>query len=213
MLVLSMETGMLSQLVLQKIGIVCGFVVPIVAFGCIGIAIVSYPEFSWVNNALSDLGVVSGVTALAFNLGLFIAGLLGFFFAIIGLFSYFKNNLVGKVGSIVFAVATVWLMAIGIFNENFHPTHFIVSVLFFITLPVALWVLTVALYLKNEVKLALFTLISSFIAAAPWILFYAVHYVQNVAIPETISALTGSIWIIIMSYKILKTAKTLPIDT
>jgi hypothetical membrane protein len=197
-----------NQTVLQKIGATCGFAVPIVAFGAISVAIASYPEFSWTNNALSDLGVVPGITAPVFNMGLFTAGLLGFLFAVIGLFNYFKDSPIGKVGALAFGFATIWLMAIGIFNEHFSPTHFIVSVLFFVTLPVALWIITAGLYLKREVKLAIITLISSFIAAAPWILYYTIHYAPNVAIPETISGLTGAIWIIIISYKTLRTAKT-----
>ncbi|XHH10270.1 MAG: DUF998 domain-containing protein [Candidatus Bathyarchaeia archaeon] len=197
-----------TKTVLQKTGAACGFAVPIVAFGCIATAIASYPEFSWTNNALSDLGVVSGITGPVFNVGLFTAGLLGFLFAVLGLFSFFKGSTVGKAGAIVFALATVWLMAIGIFNEDFRPTHFIVSVLFFATLPIALWVLTAGLYLKRMVKLAVFTLTASFVAAAPWILYYTIHYVPNVAIPETISGLTGAIWAIIISYKILQTKVT-----
>jgi len=199
---------MLDKLVLQKIGAICGFLVPIVAFGCIGVAILSYPAFSWVNNALSDLGVVAGVTAPVFNFGLLAAGLLCFFFAVTGLFSYFKSRVVGKLGVGFFAVAAVWLMAIGVFNESFWPTHFIVAVLFFVTLPVALLVLTVALYLQREVKLVVFTLISSMMAAAPWVFYVIVPYVPNVAIPELISSLIGSIWIVALSYRMLKTVKT-----
>jgi hypothetical membrane protein len=198
---------MLKLLGLQKFGVICGFVLPFVAFGCIGIAIVSYPEFSWTNNALSDLGVVPGVTAFAFNFGLFAAGVLGFFFVASGLFSYFKNTAVGKLGVAVFALATVWLMAIGVFNESFYPAHFVVSVLFFITMPVAFWVLAVTLYLKHEVSLAIFTLFSSVVAAAPWILYFIMRYVPNVAVPEAISALISSIWVIILSYKMLKATK------
>jgi hypothetical membrane protein len=192
---------------LQKFGVVCGFVFPLVAFCCIGVAIVSYSEFSWFDNALSDLGVVSGVTAFSFNWGLFTAGVLGFFFATVGMFNFFKKCAAGKVGAAAFAMAAIWLMAIGIFNESFTPVHFIVSILFFITLPVALCILTAALYLKSEVKLAIFTLSSSFIAAAPWILLFTLHYVPNVAIPETISAIAGSIWVITISYKMFKTNK------
>ncbi|MCL2643624.1 MAG: DUF998 domain-containing protein [Candidatus Bathyarchaeota archaeon] len=195
---------------LQRFGGVCGFAVPIVAFGCIGVAVGLCSEFSWFNNALSDLGVVSGVSAPVFNVGLFVSGLLCFFFAVFGLLGYFKKGVggvVGRVGSIVFGVAAVWLMGVGIFNESFWPVHFVVAVLFFVTLPVALVVLTGALYQCQEVKLAVFTLVSSFVVAIPWIFYFMVHYVPNVAIPEIISSLVCSFWIIIMSYKILKTAK------
>jgi hypothetical membrane protein len=200
-----------NQTALQKTGAICGFAVPIVAFTCIAVAILSYPEFSWTNNALSDLGVVPGVTATVFNGGLVTAGLLGVFFAVLGLFNYFRDSLVGKAGSLTFGAALIWLIAIGIFNEHYRPTHFIVSVLFFATLPIALWVLTVALYRRHEVKLAVFTLVASFVAAAPWILYYTIHYVPNVAIPETISAVTGAIWAITLSVKILKTAEKMQV--
>ncbi|MCL2142211.1 MAG: DUF998 domain-containing protein [Methanimicrococcus sp.] len=196
---------MIDRSALQKIGAVCGFAVPIIAFGSISAAIVSYPEFSWTGNALSDLGVVPGITAIFFNLGLLIAGLLCFFFAAAGLMSCFKNSVVGKIGAIVFAAAAVWLMAIGVFNENFWSLHFIVAVLFFVTLPIALWVLMAALYLRREVKLAVFTLFSSFAAAVPWLLYFIVRYAPNLAIPEIISGLVGSIWIVVISYKIFKT--------
>ncbi len=196
-----------KQVLLQKTGAACGFALPIIAFGAITAAILSWNQFSWTQNALSDLGVVPGVTAAVFNSGLFIAGVLGLLFSVLGLFSYFRDTKVGKVGALVFGVATVWLIAIGIFNENFRPTHFIVSVLFFATLPIALWVITAALYKRREVKLAIFTLVASFVAAAPWILLYTIHYVPNVAIPESISGLTGCVWVVVLSYRVLKTAK------
>jgi len=188
----------------QRIGALIGLAVPILAFTCIFAAILSYPAFSWTNNALSDLGVVQGITSQTFNFGLFISGLLAFTFALIGLFNYFNSNKVGKAGALTFAAATVALMAIGIFNEDFRPTHFIVSVLFFTILPIALWVITAALYLKREHKLAVFTVIASIAAATPWILYYTLHYVPNVAIPEFISSLAGSIWLVVISYKMLK---------
>jgi hypothetical membrane protein len=195
---------MFSLSFLQRVGAVCGFMVPIVAFSCIGVAFWAYPGFSWFNNALSDLGVGSSVSAPVFNVGLLTAGLFCFFFAVFGLFNHFKYGIAGRVGSIVFAVAAVWLMAIGVFNESFWPVHFIVAVAFFVTLPVAFLVLAVVLYRRQVVKLAVFTLVSFFVAAVPWVLFFFVRYVPNVAIPEIISSLAGSIWIVILSYRMFK---------
>ena len=90
-----------------KIGSALGIAAPIVAFSCIIIAIVSYPAFSWTNNALSDLGVISGVTGPLFNFGLVASGFLGLLFAVFGLAIYFRKSLVGKVGSGFFAAATI----------------------------------------------------------------------------------------------------------
>jgi hypothetical membrane protein len=68
---------------------ICGFLTPILAFALIFSAIASYPEFSWVDNALSDLGIVEGITALLFNSGLLIGGALCFIFAT-GLFMFLR---------------------------------------------------------------------------------------------------------------------------
>ncbi len=190
----------------QKMGAICGIMVPIIAFTSILTAIVSYPEFSWTNNALSDLGVVPGITNTLFNFGLYTSGIFAIGFAVFGLFVYLGEKWIGKIGAIAFAVAGLSLMAIGFFNESFKPTHYIVSVTFFIVLPIALWIITAALYLKRQVKLAVFTLLFSFVAAIPWILFFSIHYVPNVAIPEAISAFAGCIWAIVISYKMYKTA-------
>jgi len=56
-----------------RISGICGFLAPIFAFAFIFSAVVSYPQFSWVDNALSDLGVMAGVTAVLFNSGIIIA--------------------------------------------------------------------------------------------------------------------------------------------
>ncbi len=112
----------------KKIGAAAGVAAPIIAFTCIFSSIATYPAFSWTNNALSDLGVVSGITGPLFNFGLCAAGVLGFAFAVLGLYAYFENDWVGKLGSAFFAAATISLILIGIFNEHFSPTHYIVSV-------------------------------------------------------------------------------------
>jgi len=190
----------------QRIGAVCGFLMPVVVFGCIGAAIALCSEFSWFNDSLSDLGIAAGVSAIIFNFGLVVAGLLCFFFSAAGLFNYFKNSVVGRAGSVIFAAVAVWLAGIGIFNENLWTLHLIVTVLFFVTLALALFTLTVALYRRQEVQLARFTLISAFVAAAPWVLYVTMRYAPDMAIPEIISAFVCSFWIVVLSYKMFKTA-------
>jgi hypothetical membrane protein len=191
----------------QKTGAVAGLSAPILAFTCILSAIASYPRFSWTNNALSDLGVVKGVTGPLFNFGLYASGFLGFVFAIFGLFSYAGKSLVGKVGTSAFATATVALIAIGVFNESFSETHYAVSVAFFVLVPVSLFIITCALVLSHQTGTAILTVGIGVAAALPWILLFAFDYVPNVAIPETISGLAVSAWTIALSYRILKQAK------
>ena len=187
----------------QRFGAATGIFAPIVAFPCILIAIASYPSFSWTSNALSDLGVIAGITGLLFNFGLCATGLLALNFALFGLFSYIGKNWVGKIGAAAFAAATVALIAIGVFNESYGVTHYAVSVAFFTLMPIAMFIITCAFLLGHQGRMALFTVSTGIAAALPWILLFAFKYVPNVAIPEFASGLVVSAWTIIMAYKML----------
>ncbi|MCL2359671.1 DUF998 domain-containing protein [Candidatus Bathycorpusculum sp.] len=191
----------------SKVGAVAGFIAPIVAVICILSAIVTYPLFSWTNNALSDLGVMPGVTQWLFNGGLCVTGGLVLIFAIFGLYRYVGKNWSGKMGSGIFAISTVALILIGIFNESFVPAHYIVSIAFFILVPIALFILTYNFYRTHQYGVAGFTAVIAIIATLPWILEFTLHYVPNVAIPETVSALAVSVWTIGLSIKIFKTTQ------
>jgi len=188
----------------QQLGEASGIVAPLVAFTCILIAIASYPEFSWTNNALSDLGIIAGITGPVFNFGLYCSGLFVLKFAAFGLFRYF-GNWIGKIGALTFAATSVALIGIGIAHENIKPYHYLFSVAFFVLLPIALFIITAAFAVKRQTKMALFTLLTAGAAATPWILQFTIHYVQNVAIPEFVSAVAGSAWTVVLSYKMLKT--------
>jgi hypothetical membrane protein len=191
------------KLIYHRIGAASGIIAPIIAFVCILTAIASYPTFSWTNNALSDLGVVSGLTASLFNFGLFVSGVLAFTFSIFGLFIYFGKNWVGKIGSTVFGAATIALIAISVFNESFSPTHYIVSVAFFTLAPIALFILAFGFWLFNQKGIAAFTVVVGVSAALPWILLFIFNYVPNVAIPEFLSAFAVSVWAVFLGKKML----------
>jgi hypothetical membrane protein len=190
--------------VYQRIGASAGIVAPIVGFICILTAIAAYPPFSWTNNALSDLGVVPGVPGALFNFGLLASGLLAFNFSIFGLFTYFGKNWVGKIGSAIFAAATLALIAIGVFNESFSPTHYLVSVAFFLLAPISLIILTCAFCFAHERKIAVFTVLVGVAAALPWLLQFTLNYVPNVAIPEAVSGFAVSLWVIEFGYRMIK---------
>jgi hypothetical membrane protein len=188
---------------IQEIAAIAGILAPIVAFTCILLAVASYPNFSWTNNALSDLGIISGITGPLFNFSLCACGFLSLIFALAGLFFYFGKNWTGKLGTAVFAAASLSLIGIGIFNENFSPAHYLFSVAFFVLLPVSALIITGAFAVKRQSKTALFTLIVALVAAIPWVLYFAVHYVPGVAIPETISGVAGAVWIVALGYMLL----------
>jgi hypothetical membrane protein len=99
------------------------------------------------------------------------------------------------------------LVCIGIFNENYRPTHYIVSVILFVLLPISQFILSAAFWLNRQKRLSVFTLALAFAAAIPWILEFTVHYVSGVAIPEFISGLAGAAWTIVLGIKMLKEAR------
>ena len=131
-----------------------GVIAPILAFTFILVAVVSYPQFSWASNALSDLGVVSGVTAGVFNGGLVICGVLCVTFAV-GLYVLFSESVLGHVGVFVFGLACVALVAIGTFPESVPATHYWVSVAFFVLLPISLLIIVGGFWRTGQVRMAL----------------------------------------------------------
>lgn len=192
------------KVVYQRMGAAAGIAAPILSFACILTAIASYPQFSWTNNALSDLGIIPGITGPLFNFGLYASGFLALNFAIFGLFTYFGKSWVGKIGSVVFAAATVALIAIGVFNESFSGTHYLVSVAFFMLAPISLFIITCAFWFTHQRGMAVFTVLVGVAAVLPWLLLFAFNHVPNVAIPEFLSGLAVSAWAIVLGKKILK---------
>jgi len=182
-----------------------GILTPIVAFTFIGLAVVSYPQFSWVNNALSDLGVVPGITSTLFNFGLYLSGLFCLSFSV-GLYKFLDERIIGKIGSVVFVFASLSLEGIGIFPEDVRPFHFVFSVAFFVLVPIALLVIAGYYLLTHQERMFAFTLLTAFAAAAPWILQFLIHYVSGVAVPEAVSALAGAVWAIVLGFKMLRAA-------
>jgi hypothetical membrane protein len=179
-----------------------GLVTPIVMFGCMLLAIVSWKQFNWTDNALSDLGIQTGITPILFNGSLIASGLLFIVFAL-GLSKSVGKNLMGKIGSGSFIIASVFLMAIGILNESFSPIHNVVAVTFFIFLFISLMFLSVSFWQSGKRKLSLFTLISILSGSVMWILQFTLHYVQGIAIPEAVSGFLGATWILVLGYFLL----------
>ena len=186
-----------------KISGACGIFAPVVAFTFISLAIVYYPQFSWTGNALSDLGVVEGVTAVLFNSGVIIGGILAIIFAS-GLFIFLRNRVLGRIGAFIFTLVALALVAIGIFTENFGRIHYYVSVAFFTFAPISMLIICATFFSMGKVKMGLFTFLTAITAALVWVLQFSMRYVPNVAIPETISALLASTWSIVLGFQMLK---------
>jgi len=187
-----------------RFGGLSGILAPVLAFAFICLAIANYPQFNWYDNALSDLGVVPGITATLFNFGLFISGLFSLNFAA-GLYRFLGKHIIGKLGAVVFAAACLSLIGIASAPENVRPFHYYFSVAFFSLVPIALLIIAGYLFVARMKPLAAFTLLISLFAAAPWVLYFQVQFVQGVAIPEVLSALAGSIWAFFIGWKMLRT--------
>ena len=181
-----------------------GVFTPAVAFTFIALSIESNPQFSWTNNALSDLGIIPDVTSTLFNFSLYVSGLMALWFAI-GLYSYLNKNVIGKIGAIIFAGASLALEGIGWAPENIHPLHYIFSVAFFSLMPIALLVIAVYFLSTRENNPAIFTFLIAILAATPWALYFVIHYVPGVAIPELLSALAVSAWAIVIGWRMFRT--------
>ena len=186
-----------------KISGICGILSPTVAFGCILLSITFAPDFSWTDNALSDLGVMPNPTAILFNSGLIISGILAMVFAS-GLFSVLKGKSTGRAGTILFLLDCLALTAIGVFPENTRPMHFYASVAFFALFPLSMFLITAYFVLTSRNRMAVFTFLVSVFAAAVWIVEFWVRYVPGVAIPETLSAIAASFWAVVTSFIMLK---------
>ena len=162
------------------------------------------PHFSWTNNALSDLGVVPGITGSLFNFGLLASGILAFNFAIFGLYTYFGKSWVGKIGSVVFAAATLALIAISVFNEHFSPTHYLgfCSILHFgAHCP---FHLNRCVFAMSYARIGGFHGCGWNCSSTAVAFALRFNYVPNVAIPEFLSGLAVSAWAIVLGIKMLR---------
>lgn len=179
-----------------------GIITPMIAFACILAATALAPSFSWTDNALSDLGVMPGPTAVLFNTGLIISGILTILFAT-GLYLSFEKSALGRFGAMIFSLCAVALTSIGVFMENMRPMHVYASVAFFALFPVSMFVFTASFFLLAKPEKAVFTLAVALFAALVWVLEFVIRYVPGVAIPETLSALAASLWSAVLGFKMV----------
>jgi len=167
-----------------------GAVGPLVAYVSIGVSIALSPWFSWKRNALSDLGhaVKSGVAPI-FNFGLLLAGFLVMVYAVMALRNYAKWT------SYSLVISAFLLQLVAVFDEVYGPLHFVVSVLFFVSLGP-----TSILYaIERKSSLAV---IGFIIGLLLWVFYWARIYSAGVAVPETLSTVAVIPWIASSALKI-----------
>lgn len=184
-----------------KVAASFGIIAPTWALASIGISIALSPWFSWTKNALSDLGVSE--VAPIFNSGLIICGILIFPF-IFGLAKIERTKRLGLIGSVVLLSSSVSLIGVGAFSEAFGLVHFYFSVTFFASFILSSIILGIHFTLDiSDKRLGIFTLLVGIISFISWIVWATIR-LSGVAIPETISILLASFWIIILSIRMYR---------
>lgn len=181
---------------LKILGIV-GLLSLVVAYSSIALSISVSPWFSWVENALSDLGARQP-SSVIFNLGLMLSAILALFFAI-GLRRLHRGAL-GAIGVTLYALSTISLFMIGFFPETAGMIHYHVSVTFFVL--VALTLMTFGVYNlishPRSIVVGTALLLLSILAIVVWLFPW-----KGVAIPELISSLTISTLVVLTSFRML----------
>jgi hypothetical membrane protein len=191
---------------LEKKGIprenLIGFLAPLVSLLCILIATTISPNFDWLDNALSDLGSwyrtdlgnFQIFSAILFNGGLILTGLLTIYFTI-WMMKRLKDVPI-KIGFGIFLGPSLFLIGVGIFSEDFTLAHILSAVFFFFSIPISILIIGLVLLRLREMRIVgfvsiLFAVLSLGIIFQPWI-------ILSVAIFETLEALVllGWIWFV-----------------
>jgi hypothetical membrane protein len=175
----------------DKILHLLGIIGPLIAYIAIGLSIYLSPWFRWESNALSDLGHAqrSGVAPI-FNFGLLASGFLITIYSVKSLSEYAKYT------SISLTFSALMLQAVAAFDEIYGDLHFLVSILFFVSIGFSCIIYSIE---KKSILAALaFT-----VGLSSWILYWAGLYKSGVAVPEIISAVAATLCIVQSTFKIL----------
>ena len=177
----------------MKLFQVLGIISMALAFLFIGVCILVSPWFNVYNNALSDLGNMDlhSSTSWIFNMGLIVSGFLVALSSI--LLSIRKITWKYHIWTIPLTLAGVDLALIGFFPENIGGTHFIVSVIFFVSL-----ILTMLLHSYSSLRQGTLVIsaISLILAIASIIIWSCKWPWRGVAIQETATSAITAFWLI-----------------
>jgi len=101
-------------------------------------------SYTFYRDYLSDLGVGRG--HLAFNAAVIGAGAMTLAFALLGLAPALRRDWAGRGAPMMLAVGGAFLACVGVFTEDAGAVHYVVSVGFFMSVLVALLLLSVSLW-------------------------------------------------------------------
>ncbi|MEM4469327.1 MAG: DUF998 domain-containing protein [Desulfurococcaceae archaeon] len=159
---------------------IASFSVPLML---IGLAAALSSWFNLYSNALSDLGhAIKSNVAPLFNTGLSLGGVLMILFAV----KYVEAF--SRVIALLVVIAGYALVLVGVFDEVYGALHFVVSVLFFVS--ILLLVLGYGLVLRDPRIVVLASILVS-LNIVVWTLHFAIRVPRGAAIPELISIFTA----------------------
>ncbi len=149
----------------------------VVPLTCIVLSITIYPNFSFLRNALSDLGHAKRVTAPIFNFGLVTGGLL----------LALRGQRIGlKMTSHLLTLTSYFLILVGTFDEIYGRIHYLVSVFFFLGLIMT----SFAFSWESRKK---YPAILGALSTLTWILHFS-GMKWGVSVPESISIALAIPW-------------------
>jgi hypothetical membrane protein len=181
---------------ITRIAGICGILIPVVMFTCLGLSIASSPWFTWTQHALSDLGIQQN-TAVMFNNGMILGGILSLIFSF-GLMRILSR----KIGAYLLALSSVALIGIGLFPETIFTLHFVTSASFFVLLTIAL--LIIGLTNKQnpfERTTGVLALMPVFIAISSTVFLF---HLEGIAIIEAFSCFPAFIWCLLVGIKMIR---------
>lgn len=183
--------------VLLKISGFSGLILPIVTIASFFISLQGVPNFSWTENAISDLGR-PGEAIYFFNVSMMFIGLLLMIFSL-SLFKIFQEN---KLTNTIIFFSSLFLIGIGVFPLP-NPNHIFISGLFFIAFPIGFLLLGMMLINKKNSflrKMGFYALFNSILAVFSAFLLL---FLKGVAISEALIVIPGFIWCMLFGFKIL----------
>lgn len=182
---------------MKRLCLILGLFGSIYTLTMVFISSLASPNFSWVNNYLSDIGAgkFGFLPQLLFNSSLVIGGLaIAVFFIIV--MSLLKRQLISKISLLIMCIGSVSLAMIGIFTEQApYNLHLIFSYGFFILLPLAMIIFGVS-YFKKSLYFGIFTISMAFLSLG---IIVNMPLAGGKAIPEIGEAFVLSLWVAIFS--------------
>ena len=178
---------------LDRLGRASGVAFPAVSFLTILLATLVSPTFTWAGSALSDLGAPGEPTALLFNAGLVLAGLVAFPFVA---WRYRRGrNRLERAGAVVLGLAAVLSALVGVFPTG-TPLHFPAALGFFLAIPAALWTHAAGTYRAGRPRDAAIGLACGALDPAAWVVWGLVGQAvaPGLALPEIAGVLGLHAW-------------------